>query len=460
VANKHPKFSRIGLAVAVLTVGAQSLINSASSRLRTLVANQAANSGLVLGANQLTKDLEILFEEFVLGFDAACVISQEADFMYPDQQSMQRAGDTVYRPQDYHMDVVSGLDISAATPTDLIQRQVPATYKSPQNILYTLDAKELRDPQHKEKTGEAAGKRLSAQIDSDLYSAIALQGTNVIKKVGTIAWDDGALAEAVLLAKGMPVATDRKMFFNPFDYKDVAKDLGNRAYMGDLNIDAYERSRVPDIAGFRTFRTDNVQTLAAVGTVSGTTLGAAASFTPSAMTGDVPTDNRRMTITVAGANIANIKNGDCFTIGSGGTAVNSVHNITKDDTGQLQTFRVISGGGTASLVISPAIIATGPYKNCTQAGANGAAITFLNTATKAVNPFWVQGAVELMAGKLAFPQGQGAQVMTATSKQGVPLIMSYAFDHLKAKTTCRFTSLYATTVLQPELAGIIIANQT
>jgi len=50
--------------------------------------------------------------------------------------------------------------------------------------------------------------------------------------------------------------------------------------------------------------------------------------------------------------------------------------------------------------------------------------------------------------------------MTANSKQGIPLIMSYAFDHLKAKTTCRFTALYATTVLQPELAGIIIADQT
>jgi hypothetical protein len=38
--------------------------------------------------------------------------------------------------------------------------------------------------------------------------------------------------------------------------------------------------------------------------------------------------------------------------------------------------------------------------------------------------------------------------------------MSYAFDHLKGKTTCRFTSLYATTVLQPEKCGIVLAKQT
>lgn len=411
-------------------------------------------------ANQLTKDLEILFEQFIVGFDAACVLSMEASFLSPDQQSMQRAGDTVYRPQDYHMDVVSGLDVSVATPTDLIQRQVPATYRSPQNIVYKLDAKEMRDPQHKEKAGKAAGLRLSAQIDSDLYSTVALQGANVIKKVGALTWDDGALAEAVLIAKGMPMSSDRKLFMNPFSYKDVAKDLGNRAYLRDTTLDAYERTRVPDIAGFRTFRTDNLYNLAAVGTVAGTTVSGAQSFTPSSMTGDIPTDNRRMTLTIAGANIANIKNGDSFTIGSGGTAVNSVHNITKDDTGQLQSFRVISGGGTASIVITPAIIASGPYKNVTQAAANGAAITFLNTVTKPVSPFWVDGAVELMAGKLAFPSGEGAQVMTSTSKNGIPLIMSYAFDHLKAVTTARFTSLYATTVLQPELAGIILADQT
>lgn len=414
------------------------------------------------GANSLTKDLEILFEKFIIGFDAGCVISQEAEFMYPDQQAMQRAGDTVYRPQDYHLDVVSGLDISAATPTDLVQRQVPATYRSPQNILYTLDAKEMRDPQHKEKAGTAAGKRLSAQIDSDLYSTVALQAANVLTVTGggVLTWDVAAQAEAILISKGMDVSAQRKLFLNPFDYKDVAKDLGNRAYLRDTTLDAYEQSKVPGIAGFSTFRTDNLQNLAAVGTIAGTTVSGAQSFTPSAMTGDVPTDNRRMTLVVAGANIANIKNGDAITIGSGGTAVNAVHNVTKDDTGELQTFRVISGGGTANLVITPPIVATGPYKNVTQAAANGAAISFRNTVSKPVNAFWVNGAVELMAGKLAFPDGQGAQVMHATSKQGVPLIMSYAFNHLTGKTTCRFTSLYATTVLQPELCGIILAKQT
>lgn len=410
--------------------------------------------------NSLTKDLEIMFEEYIEGYDAACVISMEAETSFPAPQSMQRAGDVFYKPQNYHASVVTGLDVSAAQKTDLIQRMVPTVFRSPDNVVYQLDAKEMRDSEHKKRMGQAASGRLAAEIDKNLYSTVAARAAIVIKKTGAFTWDDGATAEALMLSRGIGAGRERKMFLNPFDYKDVAKDLGNRAYLGDRNKAAYERSQVPDIAGFKTFRTDNVSNLAAVGTVTGTTVSGATSLTPSAMTGDLPTDNRQMAMTVAGANIANIKNGDTFTLANSGTPINAVHQIDKSDSGQPMTFRVLSGGGTANLVVTPGIIATGPYQNCTAAAANGATLTFLNTVTKPVNAFWAQGAVALDYGKLAFPTGQGADVMTATTKNGVPLIMSYAFNHLTGITTVRFTTLYATSVLDPEQCGIIIANQT
>lgn len=406
--------------------------------------------------NALAKDLELMFGEFVDGYDAACVVSMEAEKSYPDAQTMQRAGDTFYKPQDYHASIVTGLDISAATPTDLVERFVPTVYRSPDNVLYYLDAKEMRDEQHKTRMGKAAATRLAAEIDKNLYAAVAARASIVVKKVGALAWDDAATAEALMLSRGIGTGVERKMFLNPFDYKDVAKDLGNRAYMGDVNKDAYERSRVPDIAGFRTFRTDNVANVTAIGTVSGTTVTSATSHTVSSMTGDVPTDNRQMSLPVSGANTANIKLGDTFTIAN----VNAVHNIDKSDTGQPLTFRVIGGAGTATLTVTPALVASGPYQNATAAAAAGAAITFLNTATKPVNAFWAQGAVTLDYGKLAFPTGEGANVMTASTKNGVPLIMAYQFNSLTGKTSCRFTTLYAATVLNPEQCGIILANQT
>ena len=404
--------------------------------------------------NALAVNLELMFEKFVDGFDAACVISREADTFYPDPVDMQRAGDTFYVKQSYHTNVVTGLDISASADTDVIERFVPATFRSPDNVRWQLDAKELRDPGHMQKMGDAAALRLSAEIDKNLYTEVGLRGNIVVKKVGAMTWDDGAQAEALAVSRGIS-GSQLKMFLNPFDYKDIAKDLGNRSYLGDRSKDAYERSKVPDIANFATFRTDNVYNLAAIGTVTSTTVTANTSHTVTAMTGSTPTDNRVGTLGVSGANIANIKNGDVFTI----SGVNAVHMIDKSDTGQLQTFRVVSGGGTATLTISPKIVITGPYQNCTAQAAAAAPLTFLNTATKPVNAFWGHGAVRLDYGKLAFATA-GQEVMTATTKNGVPLVMVYQGNAQTGKLFVRCTTLYAVTCIDPEKAGLIIANQT
>jgi P22 coat protein - gene protein 5 len=405
--------------------------------------------------NALTKDLEIMFENLIDGYDAACVLSKEAETSFPNPDKMQRSNDVFYRPQNYRTSIVGGVDISAQADTDIIQRQVPTTFRTPDNVRYKLNFLENRDPLHFQRMGKSAAIDLAGAVEQNLMAVVGQQAGIVVKKVGALAWDDGATAEALMLSRGIPGGRMRKMFLNPFDFRDIAKDLGNRAYIGDLSKDAYTRSKVPNIATFETFRTDTQYLLPAVGTVTGTTVTANTSFTPSAMTADLPTDNRRMTLGVSGANIANIKNGDAFTIAN----VNAVHNIDKSDTGQLMTFRVISGGGTASLVITPALIITGPYKNCTVQAAAAAAITFLNTASKAVNAFWADGAVTLDYGSIETPTMGGVTWMKATTKQGVPIAMGYEQNMMKGEIAVRCVTRYATTVLDPEQVGIIIANQ-
>jgi hypothetical protein len=158
-------------------------------------------------ANALAKDLELMWENFVEGYDAACVISQEAERSYPSPQVMQRAGDTFYKRQNFNATISTGLDISGATPTDVIDRFVPTVYRSPDNVLFFLDAKEMRDPDYKTKTGQAASVRLAAQIDSNLYAAVAARASIVVKKVGAFTWDDAATAEALMLSRG--IAGDR-----------------------------------------------------------------------------------------------------------------------------------------------------------------------------------------------------------------------------------------------------------
>lgn len=410
--------------------------------------------------NQDLNKIEILFEEFTKSYDLETTVSRKTKRFFPKPKEMQRANDTYYVRQELELVAVENtFDVSASADADIIDRAIPITFRNPDNVLYSLDAREMRDDDQLRAAGKAAAKKLAQTIDRIVYGVVGNQAATVVKKVGAFTWDDGLSAEARILQQGFD-DPNKYMFLNATDYMAVAKDLGNRAYIGDRTKDAYERSKVPDIATFETFRTANQFNLPAIGTVTGTTVSGTQSHTVTAMTGNIPTDNRQMTLVVAGANIANTKNGDVFTIGTAGTAVNEVHEGDKSDTGNLRTFRVLSGGGTANLVITPAIIATGPYQNVTQAAGAGAAITFLNTVTKPVNAGWVDGAVTLDYGLLEFPNGYGPKVMKATTEQGVPLQISMFFNHKTGKMEVRNHVMFAATVRERSQAFLILANQT
>jgi len=145
--------------------------------------------------------------------------------------------------------------------------------------------------------------------------------------------------------------------------------------------------------------------------------------------------------------------------------------ITKNDTGVLKTFRItaiVSGsGGSGVVTISPPIISGGgstdaelQYKNVTATPANGAAITFLNTVSAAVNCFWHRDAIELLPAALAIPMDAGADIMRATTDQGVELVMQKQFDINTQKTKYRWDTLFGVAMLQPEMAGIQLFSQT
>jgi hypothetical protein len=174
-------------------------------------------------------------------------------------------------------------------------------------------------------------------------------------------------------------------------------------------------------------------------------------------------DNRYQTITVTST--TNVAAGDAFTIAN----VNSVHLITKQDTGQPMTFRVISvpAGGT-TLVISPPIISAQggsdaeiQYQNCVvNSAASNAGITFLNTVTNFVNPFWFKDSIEILPGRYAVPNDAGAAVMRASTDQGIELVMQKQYDINTMRTKYRLDTLYGVVNKQPMMSGVIMFSQT
>ena len=102
-----------------------------------------------------------------------------------------------------------------------------------------------------------------------------------------------------------------------------------------------------------------------------------------------------------------------------------------------------------------------PYKNCSAQAGNNAPLTFLNTVTKPVNAFFADGAVTLDFGDISvFNDKGGVTWMKARTKQGVPIAMGYEQNMMKGTVSIRCVTRYATTVLDPEMTGVIIANQT
>lgn len=247
-----------------------------------------------------------MFENYVEGFEAACVVSRNAKKFRPGDTAMQRAGDVLYRPQHYHMNIEEGLDLSSKTPTALVQRLVPSVFKEPKNILYTLDAREMRDPEHKTEAGRAAGMRLAAQIDSDLISMVTQRATNVITMAdsttgsqGRDLWNCAAGIDATMTAIGVPQGINRRSFWNPFNYKDLAGELGHRAYAQGATLTAYEKAQIPPVASFDSYKTD-ISGRVPKGTATSLTLAAEPAHKVEAKdANDMPVDNRQGTITVS-----------------------------------------------------------------------------------------------------------------------------------------------------------------
>jgi hypothetical protein len=254
----------------------------------------------------------------------------------------------------------------------------------------------------------------------------------------------------------------------------MASDLqkNTRSFGDPISNEALRRASVGMVASFDTYKADYLRRKTAAaggGAITIDTRDSAVNYlvpkaTSTASTGEVSNvDNRFQTITVTAT--ANVAAGDAFTIAN----INRVHLITKEDTGQPMTFRVVSvpAGGT-TLVITPPIIsnqvasaASAQYQNCVVTSkASNAGITFLNTVTGYMNPFWQKDAIEILPGRLAVPNDAGAATMRATTDNGVEVVMQKQFDINTQKTKFRVDTLYGVVNKQPSMSGIIMFSQT
>jgi len=423
-------------------------------------------------ANSFSKEERVAFEDILEGFQDALVLSRNVAVFNTDQTLMERTNNILWRPQPYISVSYAGTDMSANFD-DYTQLTVPATIGFSRSVPWVMTATELRDALQESRLGDAAKQKLASDINVAIMNVAALQGSIFVKRTAAASgFDDVAEIEARFNEKGV-MDTDRYLALSTRDYNGMASDLAKntRSFGNDISDSALRRAYVGRVASFETYKLDYaVRKTAAAGggSITMSTLVAGNNYwvpkaTSVASTGETSNvDNRFQTITVSST--TNVAAGDAFTIAN----VFEVHAITKQSTGVLKTFRVISVPSSTTLVITPPIIsnqggsdAEAQYQNCTVTTASGTAgITFQNTVSGNMNPFWQKDSLEILPGRYAVPTDAGAAVMRASTDQGIELVMTKQYDINTMKTKYRLDTLYGVVNKQPEMSGIIMFSQT
>lgn len=417
-------------------------------------------------ANNFSKEERVAFEQILEGFNDALILSRNVAKFGTDGQLMERANDTIWRPMPYILNSQNRTVGSAVTPQDVTQLSVPSRLTEKKNVSWNMNALELRDALQEGRLGTAAYQRLASDINTKVRDVVSLQGTLVVPITGAAGdYDDIALAESMMNEQGV-MEGDRYLALTTRDYNGLAGNLASRQTMTGKPTTAYERSYVGMVAGFETYKIDAGKRIAAAGgggSITIATNGAQVRYVPDNVDANGNNvDNRYQTVTVSST--TGVVAGDAFTI----AGIEAVHMITKESTGQLRTFRVISVDSGTTMTISPPMIGansspTAPelaYKNINVASTSAtAAINWLNDNAAGANPFWYKDSIELLPGRYAVPDGQGVDIMRGTTDQGLEVVMGKKFDN------STFTSLYTLDVLfgvvntNPQMNGIILFGQ-
>lgn len=421
-------------------------------------------------SNSFSKEERVAFEQMLEGFQDALVLSRNVSVYNTDSVTMERTSDTIWRPQPYISQSFDGTD-QTNNFKDYSQLSVPARLGYSKSVPFILTAKELRDALQEQRLGEAARQKLASDINVAVSRVAALQGTLVVKRTTAAAgFDDVAQCEAIMNERGV-MSYDRYLALSTRDYNGMASNLANRQTMQGKPTTAYEKAFVGEVASFDTYKLDYANRLQAAAGGAGLTINTldagnqwyVPKATSTASTGEVGNvDNRYQQVTISST--ANVVAGDAFSI----TGVNSVHHITKQDTGQAMTYRVISVDSGTTMTISPPIIsnqvandASAQYQNCVvNTKAANSAIVFLNTVAGYANPFWQKDSMELLPGRYAVPTDAGTAVLRASTDQGIELVMQKFYDINTMKTKYRLDTLFGVVNKQPEMSGILLFSQT
>lgn len=405
--------------------------------------------------NSLLQDVHTLVDEVITATDQASGFSKSLPtFGFGDAEG-QRYDDIEYLPEDFRFVAKDGITSNSdnSDAQKLTDRLIKVSRKKSLHIKTSISTKELRDPRLRTMAVNGLSREIRNAVDTYCYRKAIERATMVHASDAAITQADASAAEVMMLDNGLG-GYNANLHLSLPHYKELADKLALNQYHSGVPQTAYERSEIPTmIAGFdKAWRADYRLPLQAQAKTGITTTGVQSHTVATMDANDNYIDNREMDLTVSAT--AGLKAGDKFTI----AGINRVNPEVREDTGELQTFTVNAVKSGTVLTISPAIIITEPYTNCSAATADGAAITFINKKTSGASVFWAQDAIKLIPGNLPV-EGGGVDKVEATTEQGLPMRFTYWFDPDAETMFLKAVVFFDCEVWLPSQVGVILDSQ-
>jgi len=279
---------------------------------------------------------------------------------------------------------------------------------------------------------EPAMSVLAANVESDALSMYKDIYQSVWNGASAATYNK-ALDARVLLQRALTPVNDRTALMDPIAMADLVKDTKSLFQDSAQISKQYKEGYMGRAAGFDW----SENTMLPAHTRSGAN---------SAYLTNGATQSGATLVVDTGATAPSA--GDVITI----AGVFSVHPETKVSTGVLQQFVIGTGATTTSFPISPAIVATGATQNVSNTAADNSAVSFLGTASTAVQTslLFQKEAFAFATADLLMPKGIDFAAREVMDGISLRVVRQYAIS--TDTFPCRVDILYGFKTIRPQLA--------
>ena len=416
-------------------------------------------------ANSLTKVQQIAWEAGCDAFENMNVFANNVEVYKPDSGYAELAGQTIRIPVANQIESSTGLDVSSSI-SDVSDLTVPITLAAShiKNATFNLNVQESNVDRRTSDNVLASVRKIGSDISKSIADKIIDQGTLWAGETTALTTYNHFASAGTMLSEVEAQSYDKFMYMPSRTAQGLSNELGMRATDNSRDMRAYGAASLPDIAGFQTF---DAGLLKKVPVEQNTTIvvnGANQDSDPKAYDSDVTLsapsiDDSRYQVLNITTTTGEMTDGDIFTIAN----VFRVGQDSKTVSDKLMTFRVISGGETDAITISPAIIASGAYQNVDSIPASGAAIVSVNTVSAAPTVFTTKGAVRLFASDLnwsSLEDSASVVLDTYTTDSGIQVAFIKQGSALTGVVTHRFSAWCNPNVVEPTKCGGILPSQS